>query len=181
MSNFDPAALPAPLQLYFTRTVPDEAATLFAPDAAVRDEGEWHHGRAAIAQWLRRVEERYHPRYRVQQVATDKATPSLPSKSLAHSREALRFYARLSRSAPTSASAAWKPCDCLNLEQFRVRAVSGVNLPAKTGTNGDRNGPESQIRLCSLPLVGDERGQTHKPALFLRQVGGNPFTLVKIG
>lgn len=72
MSNFDPAVLPAPLQLYFTRTVPDEAATLFAPDAAVRDEGEWHHGRAAIAQWLRRVEERYHPRYRVQQVATDK-------------------------------------------------------------------------------------------------------------
>jgi len=59
------------LEQYFSRTDPIDAATLFAPNATVRDEGEWHHGQPAIALWLRRVEERYHPRYHLQGVEAD--------------------------------------------------------------------------------------------------------------
>jgi len=72
MSAFDHTILPEPVSQYFARKDPADAATLFAPDATVRDEGEWHRGRPAIAQWLRRVEDRYHPRYRLQHVAADR-------------------------------------------------------------------------------------------------------------
>tara|TARA_R100000365_G_C2694186_1_gene34965 strand:+ start:171 stop:536 length:366 start_codon:yes stop_codon:yes gene_type:complete len=72
MSAFDPATLPHPLWQYFERTDPLDAAALFAPNASVRDEGEWHRGQAAIALWLRSVEERYSPRYQLRQVEAGK-------------------------------------------------------------------------------------------------------------
>jgi hypothetical protein len=71
MSAFDPATLPDPLSQYFERTDPLDAAALFAPNASVRDEGAWHRGQAAIALWLRSVEERYRPRYQLRQVEAD--------------------------------------------------------------------------------------------------------------
>lgn len=66
MSKFELATLPQPLAEYFGTQ--DHAATahLFALDAVVRDEGETHSGREAIAAWLASVEKRYHPRYVVQ-------------------------------------------------------------------------------------------------------------------
>ena len=72
MSAFDPATLPDPLSQYFERTDPLHAAALFAPNASVHDEGDWHRGQAAIALWLRGVEERYRPRYQLQRVEADK-------------------------------------------------------------------------------------------------------------
>ncbi|WP_338721115.1 nuclear transport factor 2 family protein [Devosia sp. XK-2] len=72
MPALAPASIPEPIAQYFNRTDPAEAAVLFAPDAAVRDEGQWHRGQAAIALWLRSVQERYHPRYQLQQVDMDK-------------------------------------------------------------------------------------------------------------
>jgi len=72
MPEFDPSTLPDPLKQYFGRTDHLDAASLFAPNASVRDEGAWHHGQAAIALWLRSVEERYHPRYQLRRVDADK-------------------------------------------------------------------------------------------------------------
>ena len=70
MPTFDPATLPHPLAQFFERTDPIDAAALFAPNASVRDEGRWHRGQAAIALWLRGVEERY--RYQLRQVEADR-------------------------------------------------------------------------------------------------------------
>jgi hypothetical protein len=66
MSQFDLAALPAPLGDYFTAGDRRAIIGTFAPDARVRDEGEDHVGTVAIANWLDRVETRYQPRYAIQ-------------------------------------------------------------------------------------------------------------------
>ena len=71
MSSFDPSTLPAPLGQYFTTIDHSQVAPLFAADATVRDEGQWHRGSEAIANWLSRVEERYHPRYVVEDARTE--------------------------------------------------------------------------------------------------------------
>lgn len=70
MSHFDAATLPVPLAAYFAALDHRDTATLFAPDARVRDEGETMEGAAAIAAWLDRVESKYHPRYVVQAAET---------------------------------------------------------------------------------------------------------------
>ncbi|MCR6672127.1 nuclear transport factor 2 family protein [Devosia ginsengisoli] len=70
MSQFDPATLPAPLAAYFAATDHRDTASLFAPGAVVRDEGETLTTVAAIAAWLDRVETRYHPRYVVEAAET---------------------------------------------------------------------------------------------------------------
>lgn len=70
MSQFDLAALPAPLADYFAATDRRAIIGLFAPDARVRDEGEDHVGTVAIANWLDSVETRYQPRYAIQAAQT---------------------------------------------------------------------------------------------------------------
>jgi hypothetical protein len=66
MSAFDPATLPATIAAYFATSGNRNALELFAPDATVIDEGESHHGHAAITSWLDSVERRYQPRYMLQ-------------------------------------------------------------------------------------------------------------------
>lgn len=68
MTKSAPAPLPAPLAAYFAAHDHRDTASLFAPDAVVRDEGQTHAGAAAIAAWLDRVETSYHPRYAVKAV-----------------------------------------------------------------------------------------------------------------
>lgn len=63
MTSSSPTALLQPLARYFESTVRTEVASLFAPDASVRDEGRSHVGLAEIRRWLASVEERYQPRY----------------------------------------------------------------------------------------------------------------------
>lgn len=70
MSQFDLSTLPLPLPAYFSAEDHRDTANLFAPDAVVRDEGAVLAGSVAIAQWLDRVETRYHPRYVVQGAET---------------------------------------------------------------------------------------------------------------
>ncbi|MFN4209980.1 MAG: nuclear transport factor 2 family protein [Devosia sp.] len=70
MSQFDLAALPAPLGDYFTAGDRRAIIGTFAPDARVRDEGEDHVGTVAIANWLDRVETRYQPRYAIKDAKT---------------------------------------------------------------------------------------------------------------
>jgi hypothetical protein len=72
MSTFDPAALPVPLTQYFAAVDHSKVAPLFSPEASVLDEGECHQGAEAIAAWLTSVEERYHPRYVVQDVRRER-------------------------------------------------------------------------------------------------------------
>ena len=68
MSSSGPAALPPLLADYFTTEDRSQIASLFSPNASVHDEGQWHRGAAAVAAWLASVEERYHPRYQVNEV-----------------------------------------------------------------------------------------------------------------
>jgi hypothetical protein len=71
MSSFDPTTLPAPLGRYFDTVDHSQVAPLFSADAQVHDEGAWHRGKEAIAGWLSRVEEKYHPRYVVEGAHTE--------------------------------------------------------------------------------------------------------------
>jgi hypothetical protein len=66
MSQSDPSLLPAPLAAYFAAPDHRDTASLFAPDAVVRDEGAVHVGSAAIEAWLDRVQLQYRPRYVVE-------------------------------------------------------------------------------------------------------------------
>lgn len=70
MSQFDPSLLPAPLAAYFAALDHRDTASLFAPDAVVRDEGAVYSGSTAIEAWLDDVETRYHPRYVVEAAET---------------------------------------------------------------------------------------------------------------
>jgi hypothetical protein len=71
MSAFDLDSLPQPLPAYFAAEDHRSTHALFAPDATVRDERETHSGSEAIKAWLDSVEERYHPRYRVEAAEAD--------------------------------------------------------------------------------------------------------------
>lgn len=71
MSAFDLSSLPAPLPHYFALADNRDAASLFSPDARVRDEGRTHRGPTEIKSWLDDVERRYQPRYVVQDAKTD--------------------------------------------------------------------------------------------------------------
>lgn len=71
MNDLNKADLPEILARYFESTDRQTALSTFAPDARVHDEGEWHEGSAAIADWLASVEKRYRPRYRIESMKTE--------------------------------------------------------------------------------------------------------------
>jgi hypothetical protein len=57
--------LPAPIQTYFTAQAPEDGdafAAAFAPDAAVHDEGQTHHGPEEIRAWWLAAKARYRHR-----------------------------------------------------------------------------------------------------------------------
>ncbi|QYO76416.1 nuclear transport factor 2 family protein [Devosia salina] len=65
MTDLSPFTLPQPLARYFERRGNVDAATIFAPAATVTDEGHTYRGPTEIGHWLRSVEQRYRPRYRI--------------------------------------------------------------------------------------------------------------------
>lgn len=71
MTDHSHITLPDPLPRYFERAGDIDAAAMFAPAATVTDEGHEYRGAIEIGQWLRSVEQRYRPRYRILGAETD--------------------------------------------------------------------------------------------------------------
>ena len=65
MPPFDLAELPRPLPAYFAALDRRTLTDLFTDDAIVYDEGTTLREPQAIADWLKRVETNYRPRYQV--------------------------------------------------------------------------------------------------------------------
>jgi len=71
MTDLSRITLPDPLQRYFERAGDIDAVAMFAPAATVTDEGHRYRGVTEIGHWLRSVEQRYRPRYRILDAETN--------------------------------------------------------------------------------------------------------------
>jgi ketosteroid isomerase-like protein len=63
--------LPAPVTAYFeavNRHDPDGMLAQFSDDAIVKDEGKTRRGRAAVSEWIRETNEKYHPSFEIERV-----------------------------------------------------------------------------------------------------------------